>query len=58
MTFLLWTALPAPHPATDTRTRDDRVDALAYVVRLAVERLAKVRAMRLLLSQPVALESE
>jgi hypothetical protein len=32
---------------------DDRVDALAYCVRLAVQRLQKVRAMILLLSQPV-----
>ena len=32
---------------------DDRVDALAYTVRLAVQRLQKVRAMILLLTQPV-----
>jgi hypothetical protein len=32
---------------------DDRVDALAYTVRLAVQRLLKVRTMILLLSAPV-----
>jgi phage terminase large subunit-like protein len=32
---------------------DDRVDALAYTVRLAVQRLQKVRAMILLMTQPV-----
>jgi predicted phage terminase large subunit-like protein len=48
-----WHALSSEMSRFPRSAHDDRVDALAYVVRLAVERLAKVRAMRLLLHQPV-----
>jgi predicted phage terminase large subunit-like protein len=50
-----WHALSSEMSRFPRSAHDDRVDALAYVVRLAVERLAKVRALRVMLSQPVAI---
>jgi len=49
-----WHALSSEMSRFPRSAHDDRVDALAYVVRLAVERLANVRAMLIAMSGPVA----
>jgi hypothetical protein len=49
-----WHALSSEMSRFPRSSHDDRIDALGYLVRLAVERLTKVRALRLLMSQPVA----
>jgi predicted phage terminase large subunit-like protein len=48
-----WHALSNEMARFPRSAHDDRIDALAYVVRLAVERLAKVRAMLIITSEAV-----
>jgi predicted phage terminase large subunit-like protein len=48
-----WHALSVEMSRFPRSQHDDRVDALAYTVRLAVQRLQKVRALILLMTQPV-----
>ena len=51
-----WHALSSEMSRFPRSAHDDRVDALAYVVRLAVERLANVRAMLIAMSGPVSVK--